>query len=118
MSNIYIQEPPTNGKVCLETSVGDIEIELWSRECPKACRNFVQLCLENYYNKTKFHRVVKEFIVQGGDPGNGNLFEIISSTEEYTPIYETSVYSKISFEGISNNVLNGSRWRIHIWASI
>ena len=71
MSNIYIQEPPTNGKVSLETSVGDIEIELWSRECPKACRNFVQLCMENYYNKTKFHRVVKDFIVQGGDPGNG-----------------------------------------------
>ena len=71
MSNIYIQEPPTNGKVCLETTVGDIEIELWSRECPKACRNFLQLCMESYYNKTKFHRVVKEFIVQGGDPGNG-----------------------------------------------
>ena len=68
MSNIYIQEPPTHGKVCLETSVGDIEIELWSRECPKACRNFVQLCMENYYNKNKFHRVVKDFIVQGGDP--------------------------------------------------
>ena len=65
MSNIYIQEPPTQGKVLLETSVGDIEIELWSRECPKACRNFVQLCMENYYNKTKFHRVVKDFIVQG-----------------------------------------------------
>jgi len=71
MSNIYIQEPPTHGKVCLETSVGDIEIELLSRECPKACKNFVQLCMENYYNKTKFHRVVKEFVVQGGDPGNG-----------------------------------------------
>ena len=55
-------------KVLLETTVGDIEVELWSREAPKACRNFVQLCLENYYNKTKFHRVVREFIVQGGDP--------------------------------------------------
>ena len=65
MSNIYIQEPPTQGKVLLETTVGDIEIELWSRECPKACRNFIQLCMENYYNKTKFHRVVKDFIVQG-----------------------------------------------------
>ena len=71
MSSIYIQEPPTKGKVCLETSVGDIEIELWSRECPKACRNFVQLCMESYYNKTKFHRVIKDFMVQGGDPGNG-----------------------------------------------
>jgi peptidyl-prolyl cis-trans isomerase SDCCAG10 len=73
MSNIYIQEPPTLGKVLLQTTVGDIEVELWSRECPKACRNFVQLCLENYYNKTPFHRVVKDFIVQGGDPtGNGS----------------------------------------------
>lgn len=68
MSNIYIQEPPTSGKVLLETSVGDVDIELWSREAPKACRNFVQLCLEGYYNGTIFHRVVKGFIGQGGDP--------------------------------------------------
>merc|ERR1711915_314972 len=38
--------------------------------CPKACRNFVQLCLEGYYDKTKFFRVVPDFIVQGGDPTN------------------------------------------------
>ncbi|TDG43980.1 hypothetical protein AWZ03_009615 [Drosophila navojoa] len=70
MSNIYIQEPPTSGKVLLRTTVGDIDIELWARECPKACRNFVQLCLEGYYNGTTFHRLVKGFIVQGGDPNN------------------------------------------------
>lgn len=39
MSNIYVQEPPTEGKVLLETSAGEIEIELWSREAPKACRD-------------------------------------------------------------------------------
>jgi len=65
-----VQEPPCEGKVCLETTVGEIDIELWSRECPKACRNFVQLCLEGYYDKTKFFRVVPDFIVQGGDPTN------------------------------------------------
>uniref|UniRef100_A0A0A1XA14 Spliceosome-associated protein CWC27 homolog n=1 Tax=Zeugodacus cucurbitae TaxID=28588 RepID=A0A0A1XA14_ZEUCU len=70
MSNIYIQEPPTSGKVLLKTTVGDIDIELWSRECPKACRNFIQLCMEGYYNGTIFHRVVKGFIVQGGDPNS------------------------------------------------
>jgi len=70
MSNIYVQEPPCEGKVCLETTVGEIDIELWSRECPKACRNFVQLCMEGYYDKTKFFRVVPDFIVQGGDPTN------------------------------------------------
>lgn len=68
MSNIYIQEPPTSGKVLLVTSVGDIEVELWSKEAPRACRNFVQLCLEGYYDGTIFHRVVKGFIAQGGDP--------------------------------------------------
>lgn len=73
MSNIYIQEPPTSGKVLLVTSVGDIEVELWSKEAPRACRNFVQLCLEGYYDGTIFHRVVKGFIAQGGDPtGTGS----------------------------------------------
>lgn len=52
----------------LKTSFGDIEIELWSREAPKACRNFVQLCLEGYYDGVLFHRIVKGFIAQGGDP--------------------------------------------------
>ncbi|XP_049720377.1 spliceosome-associated protein CWC27 homolog isoform X2 [Elephas maximus indicus] len=68
MSNIYIQEPPTNGKVLMKTTAGDIDIELWSKEAPKACRNFIQLCLEAYYDNTIFHRVVPGFIVQGGDP--------------------------------------------------
>lgn len=70
MSNIYVQEPPTYGKVLLVTSVGDIDIELWSKEAPKACRNFVQLCMEGYYDGTTFFRVVRNFIVQGGDPTN------------------------------------------------
>jgi len=70
MSNIYVQEPPCSGKVTFETTVGEIDIELWSAECPKACRNFIQLCMEGYYNNTKFFRVVPDFIVQGGDPTN------------------------------------------------
>lgn len=78
MSNIYIQEPPTNGKVLLKTTAGDIDIELWSKEAPKACRNFTQLCMEGYYDGTIFHRVVPEFIVQGGDPtGTGTGGESI-----------------------------------------
>ncbi|XP_063681547.1 spliceosome-associated protein CWC27 homolog [Bolinopsis microptera] len=68
MSNIYNLEPVTKGKVLLTTSHGDIEIELWAREAPKACRNFVQLCLECYYDDTIFHRLVKGFCIQGGDP--------------------------------------------------
>ncbi|EPT30633.1 peptidyl-prolyl cis-trans isomerase [Toxoplasma gondii TgCatPRC2] len=68
MSEVYVHEPSTRGKVVLHTSLGDLDVELWARECPLACRNFVQLCLEGYYVNTIFHRVVKDFIVQGGDP--------------------------------------------------
>ncbi|XP_069483446.1 spliceosome-associated protein CWC27 homolog [Ambystoma mexicanum] len=73
MSNIYIQEPPTNGKVLLKTTAGEIDIELWAKEAPKACRNFIQLCMEGYYDNTVFHRVVPDFIVQGGDPTGTGL---------------------------------------------
>ena len=60
-------------QVLLVTTVGDIDVELWSKEAPRACRNFVQLCMEGYYDGTIFHRVVSDFIVQGGDPtGTGH----------------------------------------------
>jgi len=68
MSNIYSQEPPTSGKVVLITSHGEIEIELWTKEAPKACKNFIQLCMEGYYDNTIFHRLVPKFMIQGGDP--------------------------------------------------
>lgn len=62
----------------LKTTVGDIDIELWAKETPNTCRNFIQLCMEGYYNNTIFHRVVKDFIVQGGDPlGDGTGGESI-----------------------------------------
>ncbi|XP_044744924.1 spliceosome-associated protein CWC27 homolog [Coccinella septempunctata] len=78
MSNIYILEPPTSGKILMKTTVGDIDIELWTKEAPKTCRNFIQLCLEGYYNNLIFHRVIPDFIVQGGDPnGDGTGGESI-----------------------------------------
>jgi peptidyl-prolyl cis-trans isomerase SDCCAG10 len=73
MSQIYVLEPPTQGKVVLRTSLGDLDVELWPKEAPRAVRNFVQLCLEGYYDGTVFHRVIKDFMIQGGDPtGTGD----------------------------------------------
>ncbi|KAJ3366751.1 Peptidyl-prolyl isomerase cwc27 [Allomyces javanicus] len=68
MSSSYVQEPATRGKVILHTDKGPIDIELWPKEAPLATRNFVQLCLDQYYDQTIFHRLVKGFILQGGDP--------------------------------------------------
>ncbi len=73
MATQYITEPPTSGKVTLHTTFGPIDIELWPKEAPKAVRNFVQLCMEGYYDDTLVHRVMPNFIVQMGDPtGTGN----------------------------------------------
>lgn len=68
MSSIYVSEPPTKGKVIVQTTYGPLDIELWPKEAPKAVRNFVQLCLEGYYDHAIFHRIINSFLVQTGDP--------------------------------------------------
>ncbi|VVC89560.1 unnamed protein product [Leptidea sinapis] len=54
--------------VTLHTDVGDMKIELFCEQCPKACENFLALCASDYYNGCQFHRNIKGFIVQTGDP--------------------------------------------------
>ncbi|KAF8074661.1 cyclophilin-like domain-containing protein [Lyophyllum atratum] len=58
---------PTHGRVIIETTAGEIDIELWSKETPKTCRNFLALAMEGYYDGVIFHRVVPGFLVQTGD---------------------------------------------------
>jgi peptidylprolyl isomerase len=55
-------------RVVLETNQGVIEIALMPSVAPKACENFTKLVEKGYYNGTKFHRVIKGFMLQGGDP--------------------------------------------------
>ncbi|CAI7854864.1 unnamed protein product [Closterium sp. NIES-53] len=93
MSSIYVLEPPTQGKVVVTTTLGDLDIELWPREAPKAVRNFVQLCLEGYYDRTIFHRIITGFMVQGGDPtGSGTGGESI-----YGEPFKDEFHSRLRF---------------------
>ena len=77
----------------LKTSAGDIDIELWSKETPLACRNFVQLCLEGFYDNNLFHRLVKGFIVQTGDP-SGTGF---GSESIYGSPFKDEFHSRLRF---------------------
>jgi len=107
MSNIYNLEPPTKGKVILKTSVGEIEIELWSKECPKTCRNFIQLCMEGYYNGTIFHRIVKDFIAQGGDPtGTGEGGESIYGEPFMDEFHSRLRFNRRGLLGMANSQAN------------
>ncbi|KAJ4302631.1 Peptidyl-prolyl isomerase cwc27 [Kalmusia sp. IMI 367209] len=68
MSSTYNLEPNPTAKVVLHTTTGDLELELFAKQTPVTSRNFLQLCLDGYYDNTVFHRLVKDFIIQGGDP--------------------------------------------------
>ena len=52
----------------LHTTMGDITIEFFPQQAPKTVANFIKLASSGYYDGTKFHRVIKDFMDQGGDP--------------------------------------------------
>ncbi|MBL6687346.1 MAG: peptidylprolyl isomerase [Pseudomonadales bacterium] len=61
--------------VVIHTNKGDINLNLYPEETPKTCANFINLALKGYYNGLSFHRVIADFMIQGGCPhgtGTGN----------------------------------------------
>jgi peptidyl-prolyl cis-trans isomerase B (cyclophilin B) len=65
----------------MHTNHGDITLELFDEDAPKTVENFKKLAGDNFYNGVVFHRVIKDFMIQGGDPtgtgrgGPGYTFE-------------------------------------------
>lgn len=73
----YTPEPPKprepNPKVEMVTSEGTIELELFEDDAPNTVANFVELIEKKFYDGLTFHRIVKDFMIQGGDPkGTGS----------------------------------------------
>lgn len=89
ISLLGAQESPV---VVLETSQGNIEVQLFPDVAPKACENFIGLAQKGYYNGLIFHRVIKDFMVQGGDPtGTGQGGESLwggNFEDEFSPQVE------------------------------
>jgi len=52
----------------IKTNLGDITVKFYNEDSPKTVSNFVSLAESGFYNGTKFHRVIKDFMIQGGDP--------------------------------------------------
>lgn len=78
MSALYNLEPQPTASAIIHTTLGEILVELFAKQTPLTCRNFLQLSLDGYYDGAVFHRLVPNFILQGGDPtGTGNGGESI-----------------------------------------
>ncbi|KAL4377825.1 hypothetical protein GQ457_02G008390 [Hibiscus cannabinus] len=72
------KNPKKKGYVQLHTTHGDLNIELHCDITPRTCENFVTLCERGYYNGVAFHRSIRNFMIQGGDPtGTGRGGESI-----------------------------------------
>lgn len=66
---IQFAQPASGTEVArIKTSMGDIEIVFFPEYAPKAVENFITHAKDGYYNGTIFHRVIKDFMIQGGDP--------------------------------------------------
>jgi len=87
MSNQWNSPPEVSIKpdkkygVTIETDKGNIELDLYSQHAPKTVNNFVFLARDGFYDGLSFHRVINNFMIQGGDPtgtgrgGPGYRFE-------------------------------------------
>ena len=73
-------------RIKIETTLGDIEAELYPAETPKTVENFVRLTREGFYNGIIFHRVIPEFMIQTGDPtGTGRGGPGYKFADEFSP---------------------------------
>ena len=64
------------GYVRMTTNLGPLNFELHCEYAPKTCENFIKLCQKGYYDRTKFHRSIRHFMIQGGDPlGTGIILK-------------------------------------------
>ena len=93
----------------IETEKGAIEIELLRNDAPKTVENFKLLSERGYYNGLTFHRIVKEFMIQGGDPlGNGKGGESAwgkpfdDEIEKNSPLYQLGAGYKRGIVAMAN----------------
>ncbi|CAJ2513402.1 Uu.00g015210.m01.CDS01 [Anthostomella pinea] len=104
----------TGTSAVIHTSYGDIQIRLFPDAAPKAVENFVTHAKRGYYNSTIFHRVIRKFMIQGGDPlGDGTGGESIWGKEfedEFSTLRHDKPYT-VSMANAGPNT-NGSQFFI------
>jgi len=83
-----------NPLVVFETTQGKIEIQLYPKIAPKACENFTRLVQKGYYDGIIFHRAIKSFMIQTGDPtGTGT-----GGNSIWNQPFEDEVTASVTFE--------------------
>ena len=67
----------TNEVAVIKTSMGEMVAEFWPDVAPKTVENFKKLAREGFYDGTAFHRIIKGFMIQGGDPKTKDVAKVL-----------------------------------------
>jgi len=104
----------------IKTNMGTIEIELFAKDTPKTVENFVGLADKGYYNGVIFHRVIENFMIQGGDPTGtgrgGDSFWGGKFSDEIVPALKHDAPGILSMANAGPNT-NGSQFFITLVAT-
>lgn len=120
-SNIFSQKKGTKKMTdsttvaVIKTNMGTIELELFAKETPKTVENFVGLANKGYYKGVIFHRVIDNFMIQGGDPtGTGSGGKSIWGKSFNDEIVPQLVFDKEGLLAMANSGpnTNGSQFFI------
>jgi len=104
-------DPDKQYTAVIETEKGDLVLELFAKDVPVTVNNFVFLARQGYYDNTTFHRVIPDFVAQGGDPtGTGTGGPGYTFPNEITS--HKHVVGAISMAHSSAPNSNGSQWFI------
>jgi cyclophilin family peptidyl-prolyl cis-trans isomerase len=105
-------DPTKQYSAILKTDKGDINVSLYASKVPKIVNNFVFLARQGFYDNTIFHRVIPDFMVQGGDPtGTGMGGPGYKFNDEFNPSLRHSGPGVLSMANSGPNT-NGSQFFI------
>ena len=105
-------EPQKRYSAVIDTAKGEIVIELFSSKTPVTVNNFVFLSQQGYYDGTIFHRVIQDFMAQGGDPtGTGRGGPGYQFADEFNPSLRHDKPGVLSMANAGPNT-NGSQFFI------
>ena len=101
----------------LHTDMGDIKLELFTEFAPKATANFITHCKNGYFNRMIFHRVVRDFMIQSGDPNSDGT----GGSSVWDKEFEDEFHTSLNFEkpfmlcmANSGPNTNASQWFITV----
>ncbi len=112
--SINLMAKDVNPIAVLETTQGTIELELYPKIAPLAVKNFTTHIKNGYYNGVAFHRIIKNFMIQGGDPTETGRGGESIWKEDFKDEYKDKTFNKVGVLAMANRgpFTNGSQFFI------